>query len=153
MGSQRIQFNVYTERQHRFRKKSRSLSLSVNALQDLRCASEYKQTLKVYSQITSAYFYRPQTKFAKVMFLHMSVCPRGGEYLGRYTTTPPRAGTPPLGRYTPPGRYPPLPQCMLGYGQQAGGTHPTGMHSCFFDLCRLILEKANVKCEHNHLFP
>ena len=20
---------------------------------------------------------------------------------------------------------------MLGYGQQAGGTHPTGMHSCF----------------------
>ena len=21
-------------------------------------------------------------------------------------------------------------QCMLGYGQQAGGTHPTGMHSC-----------------------
>ena len=26
----------------------------------------------------------------------------------------------------------PLPvQCMLGYGQQAGGTHPTGMHSCY----------------------
>ena len=20
---------------------------------------------------------------------------------------------------------------MLGYGQQAGGTHPTGMHTCF----------------------
>ena len=29
----------------------------------------------------------------------------------------------------PPGRHPPA-QCMLGYGQQAGGTHPTGMHSC-----------------------
>ena len=28
-----------------------------------------------------------------------------------------------MGRYTPR-------QCMLGYGQQAGGTHPTGMHSC-----------------------
>ena len=53
------------------------------------------------------------------------------------------AGTPPPARYTPPGRYipqegtpppgkvhPPWPQCMLGYGQQAGGTHPTGMHSC-----------------------
>ena len=27
----------------------------------------------------------------------------------------------------------PLPvQCMLGYGQQAGGTHPTGMHSFFW---------------------
>ena len=31
----------------------------------------------------------------------------------------PRAGTPP-----------PPQQCMLGYGQQADGTHPTGMHSC-----------------------
>ena len=40
---------------------------------------------------------------------------------------------------TPPGRHPPA-QCMLGYtplcsacwdtGQQAGCTHPTGMHSC-----------------------
>ena len=30
-----------------------------------------------------------------------------------------------------------LPQCMLGYtprryGQQAGGTHPTGMHTCIY---------------------
>ena len=37
-------------------------------------------------------------------------------------STPPRAGTPP-GRYTPQ-------QYMLGCGQQAGGTHPTGMHCC-----------------------
>ena len=40
---------------------------------------------------------------------------------GRYT---PWAGTP-HSRYTPQ-------QCMLGYGQQAGDTHPTGMHSCFY---------------------
>ena len=64
------------------------------------------------------------------MFLHLSVSHsvHRGEYLG----PPPRAGThTPRGRY-PPGRYPrPRPQCMLGYGQQAGGTHPTGMHSCF----------------------
>ena len=26
----------------------------------------------------AASYYRPQTKFAKVMFLHVSVCPRGG---------------------------------------------------------------------------
>ena len=88
--------------------------------------------------------------WGKVIFLHLSVILfTGGKYLGRY----PRADTPP-GRYTPwqvhpragappwqvhpwqvpPGRYPPgryLRQCMLGYGQQAGGTHPTGMHSCF----------------------
>ena len=77
------------------------------------------------------------------MFLHMSVShsvQRVGEYLGRYT--------PSLGRYTPrqvhrPGQYtplactpscqvqPPPPQCMLRYDQQVGGTHPTGMHSCY----------------------
>ena len=100
--------------------------------------------------LTPEIYYRPQTKFAKVMFLHVSVCPQG-EYLGRYTPgqVPPRVGTP-LGRYTPPwagtpppgqvhpqagtplDRYTshPQPQCMLGYDQQAGSTHPTGMHSC-----------------------
>ena len=30
-----------------------------------------------------------------------------------------------------------LPQCMLGYGQQAGSTHPTGMLSCL--LLRLVM--------------
>ena len=34
-----------------------------------------------------------------------------------------------LGRHTPPGQRPPA-QCMLGYSQQAGGVHPTGMQSC-----------------------
>ena len=54
----------------------------------------------------------------------------------------PRAGTPSLGRYTPLGRYPPgqvhppgrytPPRAVHAgrNGQQAGGTHPTGMHSC-----------------------
>ena len=51
--------------------------------------------------------------------------------------TAPRVGTTP-GRYTPlPGRYtPPRLQCMLEYGQQAGGTHPTGMHSCVIIFCK-----------------
>ena len=44
----------------------------------------------------------------------------------------PLAGNTP--RQVHPGRYTPLAgtpqQCMLGYGQQAGGTHPTGMHCC-----------------------
>ena len=57
-----------------------------------------------------------------------------GRYLpGRYTPwagtsqarIPPQAGTDPLGEYTPPDTV------HAGYGQQAGGTHPTGMHSCF----------------------
>ena len=66
-------------------------------------------------------------------------------------TPPPPGQTPPLGR--PPWQTPPWPvlagihtppcpvhagihippaQCMLGYGQQAGGTHPCGMHSFLF---------------------
>ena len=44
-------------------------------------------------------------------------------------------GTPP-GRYTHPWQvHAPqvylLVQCMLGYGQEGGGTHPTGMQSCY----------------------
>ena len=109
-------------------------------------------------------FYRPQTKtkFAKVMFSQVSVCPQGGACTIAYWDTPPHgpeADTPRVitpwadtPRQTPPGKHPPwadtpqadtpLPnacwdthpamQCMLGYNQQAGGTHPTGMHSCLF---------------------
>ena len=43
----------------------------------------------------------------------------------------PQAGTPP-GQVLPLGRYTPH-QCMLVYGQQVGGTHSTGMHSCLFE--------------------
>ena len=67
-------------------------------------------------------------KFAKVMFLHLCVCPQGGE-----------PGQVPPGRYThqsgtPPGQvHPPSGAVQAGrYGQQAGGTHPNGMHSCYF---------------------
>ena len=138
--------------------------------------------------------YRPQTKFAKVMFLHLSVSHsvRGGvpaqvpprdqvHPLTRYTpwdqvhpsspwdqVKPLGTGTPlqdqvhppgpgthlgsgtpqdqvsPRTRYTPsplgPGTStrdqvhpPPPPRAVHAgrYGQQVGGTHPTGMHSCF----------------------
>ena len=89
--------------------------------------------------------------WGKVIFLHLPVILfTRGEY-------PPRPGTPPWTRYTPldqvppprPGtppnqvppwtRYPPdqvhppragTPPTPGRYGQQAGGMHPTGMHSC-----------------------
>ena len=49
--------------------------------------------------------------------------------------------THPPGRH-PPGQTHPPAHCMLGYGQQAGGTHPTGMHSCFINrLTDLTLRK------------
>ena len=59
--------------------------------------------------------------------------PTGGRYTppGRYPLAgTPQAGTPSPHRYTPQEVHLP-PQCMLGYGQEAGSTHPTGMHSCF----------------------
>ena len=72
------------------------------------------------------------------MFLQVSVCPRGGVLphcmLG-YTPPPPETGTPP-----PPGpkagtlpreQTPPSTVHAGRYVQQAGGTHPTGMQSCF----------------------
>ena len=49
------------------------------------------------------------------------------------------AGIPPSSppqEQTPPGSPPPPPpreQRMLGYGQHAGGMHPTGMQSCIGD--------------------
>ena len=76
-------------------------------------------------------FYRPQTKFAKVMFLHVSVILSTGGMSAplQCWNTPPRpeagTSTPPpstRGRYAPApeagtswtrGRYPPV-QCMLG---------------------------------------
>ena len=69
-----------------------------------------------------------------------------GDYLGRYPparyTPSPLAGTPPwagthhrtgtlTGQVHSLEQVPPRPQCMLGYGQQAGSTHSTGMHSRF----------------------
>ena len=66
--------------------------------------------------------YRPQTKFAKVMFLHVSVCPQEGKtWAGTpQAGTPPWAGTPPLGRYTAPGQEHPLG------GYTPGQVHPPG---------------------------
>ena len=82
------------------------------------------------------------------MFLQVSVCPLDGGVcpIASWDTSP----------WTDTPRQTPSPcavhagiqsivQCMLGYGQQAGGTHPTGMHSCFrynrFDLPNVIGNK------------
>ena len=80
------------------------------------------------------------------MFSQVSVCP-WGEYLGKYT---PQGGTPPVGtgpgqvtppqQLHPPGQVhdphwagtPPGAVHAGRYAQQADGTHPTGMQSCFF---------------------
>ena len=43
----------------------------------------------------------------------------------------------------PLGRLPPPLECMLAYCQQAGGTHPTRMHSCFNDCSYQSIRSAN----------
>ena len=62
--------------------------------------------------------------------------------------------TPPRHRHTPRqalslGRHTPS---TTGYGQQAGGTHPTGMHSC---LQKSILQQENKECSCKNMiqFP
>ena len=58
------------------------------------------------------------------MFLHLSVILS----TGRMVWQTPRPWQ------IPPAQIPhwadPPAKCMLGYGQQVGGTHPTGMQSC-----------------------
>ena len=97
--------------------------------------------------LKSTDYYRPQTKFAKVMFLNLSVSysvHRGGSTwagtppLGRYTPwqvhppgqvhllagTPPQAGTPHLGRYTPSGQVHPLGRYTPWVGTPPGQVYP-----------------------------
>ena len=88
-------------------------------------------------------FLPPANEVHRCLSVHRGVCP-----IACWDTPRPPADTPPPGQTplswadtAPLGRHPPqadtllwadIPptQCMLGYGQQAGGMHPTGMHSC-----------------------
>ena len=78
---------------------------------------------------------------------HSPLGPEADTPLGPEEDTPspePKADTP--GQTspwadTPLDKHPiPPPQCMLGYGQQVGGTHPNGMHSCLV----MLLSAQNV---------
>ena len=64
------------------------------------------------------------------MFLHLSVILFTEGVSATHTHTQ-EDTTPTPQADTPPDRHLPA-QCMLGYGQQAGGTHPTGMQSCYY---------------------
>ena len=84
----------------------------------------YSNPFAIWESPPSKHIYRPQTKFAKVMFLHVCVCPLGP---GNW------AGTLPRDRYTPLAGTPSSGGVHAGrYGTQAGGMNPTGMHSSFF---------------------
>ena len=106
--------------------------------------------------------------------LHVSVCPRGGEYLGRHT--PQRlcftrvclstGGGEYLGRYTPRAGTPPRQVHPPGavhagrFGQQAGSTHPTGMYSCCLGNFSIIQDeifgkssKQILLCDFSQFLP
>ena len=86
--------------------------------------------LKVHSHIA---FLAPANEvWGKVIFSQMFVCPqgRGVSFPACITGHITRRGLP-LGRLSPGGQTPfRAPWDTMGYCQQAGGTHPTGMHSC-----------------------
>ena len=100
-----------------------------------------------YRQVCSSpnHNYRPQRSWGKVMFLHVSAIlfTGGGVCLSScwdtlsQTRHPPGPDTspdqnpPPPKEQTPCGTRPPKAVHGGRYGQQAGGTHPTGMHTCF----------------------
>ena len=113
--------------------------------------------------VTSPHFYRPQMKFTKVMFLHLSVSHSvHGGYLGRYppgrytpqASTPPwagkpprqvhpqagtpQAGTHPLGRYTPQAGTPP------GQVQPPGQVPPD--HSACWDTINKRVVRIPLEC-------
>ena len=97
--------------------------------------------------------YHPQTKFAKVIFLHLSLILFTGVSASVHAGIPPPGlGTPreqsPPGADTPWEQTPPRSRTPAGAGSPrtrhhppgaetataADGTHPTGMHSCI-DMC------------------
>ena len=89
-------------------------------------------------------FYRLQTKFAKVMFLQVSVCPQGGGGGVRVTWHTPPATThappaathaPPVAMHAPPGNH----ACPPSNHTRPPGSHarppvathaPPGSHAC-----------------------
>ena len=75
--------------------------------------------------------------------LHTGIHPPGPEagtpsrIRGRHPLPDQRQAPPPPGSEagTPPGADTPSTVHAGRYGQQAGGTHPTGMQSCFTVIC------------------
>ena len=87
--------------------------------------------------VIDLFYYHPQTKFVKVMFSQVSVCPQGGclsHCMLGYT--PGTRGRHPL----PPGQTPPA-QCMLGYTH----TH-THMRSACWDTVNKRALRIPLEC-------
>ena len=73
----------------------------------------------------------------------------------RWRTPPPWMENPLLGWRTPPDGDPPGWRTPPPPGQCAGGTHPTGMHSCsfYFDSCLMLNLSAYQHLRHVYVLP
>ena len=90
-------------------------------------------SVDISTLVKMKFYYRPQTKFAKVMFLHLSVSHfvhrvGGGSASGGRSSSGGSVSR--EGGLHPGGGQTPLPSATTGYGQRASGTHPTGIYSC-----------------------
>ena len=86
---------------------------------------ESEVTFNILFSIQSLSLFTVRKELAKVMFLHLSVCPQGGLPQCILGYHPPEQAPP--SRSRPPLRSRPPPQQTATI---ADGTHPTGMHSC-----------------------
>ena len=90
----------------------------------------YESEINIYEEMRYFLLLPPPTKLRQGN-VYTPVC--HSVHIPRVDT--PQADTS-LGKHPPskhtPGRHPHPHPCAVhtGYGQQAGGTHPTGMHSC-----------------------
>ena len=120
----------------------------------------YGVEVRPWRSFTKVHYYRPQTKFAKVLFSQVSVCPGGTcvpftpchehPTVDRHPPpcTPCRACHPAM--HAPCHTCPPPRTTLTTCGQWAGGMHSTGMHSCVimnplsecFDSCNHWLERV-----------
>ena len=100
--------------------------------------------------LASVVQYRQQTRFVRVMFSQVFVCPQGkrGFCIWR-GLHPGGAGLHPGASASRVrlGRPPPPPSDTLGQGQRAGGMHPTGMHTCLI----ILVVRGRFHCRDPHL--
>ena len=90
------------------------------------------------------HYYRPQTKFAKVMFLHLSVIlftvgvsasVHAGIHTPRQQTPPPREADTPPQADTPPRKQTPPQEADTPLGSKHRSpcaVHATGMYTCYY---------------------
>ena len=86
--------------------------------------------------------------WGKVIFLHLFVSLFTGGGLPQcmlgYPPGPGPPTRPPPGPGPPRTRHPPGTEHAGRYGQRAGGTHPTGMQSCFLVLSQKVWKSLRV---------